>query len=808
MTSLKTSLKVFHNHKFYTGINIFGLSVGFAFILLIGLVLNYDLGFDKHWQNSESIFRIDYHYSQNESEDQLALCSKFLPERLQAGIPEIIGAARFSSPRNLTVKIKEQFYKEDAIIYSDQKSLELFELEIITGSLEGLLAQPGQILISDVLARKWFTSADAAIGEIIQVRGQTYQIQSVFSPIKHNSHLQFDGLMSYASLFQRDKTDEQNGSILSNLWVPDAIGYVKLADSRQIESVRAKGQSFIDEVVQPVIRKEGIEEQLELLFIPLEQSHFYTESSFDQVNGNISFMKMIGIIGIIIALIIIINYANLSMAILTQRSKEFSMRKILGASRRSLITLIFIESAICVLISFSMAFLWLLILDSSLQIETIFDRVISISDLFDAKILLLSLLGLFIIVVLSSWYPAIAYSKPNIVDQRNSKISNRGLKNALIGVQFFATFIVITSMILMNRQLSMINSFDLGITDAPVLSIEIGENSSPEQIKMVKTELSQFPEIENVSDAILNGKELLGLYHINTQIEINGSQKVEKVFVSSFVGQEYCEMLDIDLIEGRNLQVNSALMKEVLVNESFKEQYIQSSVLNEPIHWGNRTFKIIGVVEDFHIKSLRSEIEPMIIFPRQTFTQNLDDPLNTSYHLKLASGQTQSAIRKAEAAFTKVYPEFPFGYTFLSDKIKSFYIKDKRDSQFVAILGLSVCIIAIFGLLGLVSFELNERKKELCTRKVLGANSKNLLFSISNRQLVYLIISCIASIPVTYYFINDWLNEFSYQINLATNLILAALMSFLLIGFLVGLAMISKYYEIERLNPADILRQE
>ena len=325
-----------------------------------------------------------------------------------------------------------------------------------------------------------------------------------------------------------------------------------------------------------------------------------------------------------------------------------------------------------------MAFLWLFIFDRTVQIETVFDRAVSVSDLFETKILLMSLVALLVIVVLSSWHPALAYSKPNIVDQRNSKISNRGLKNTLIGVQFFAAFIVITSMILMNRQLSMINNFDLGLTDAPVLTIEIGEKSSPAQIETIKTELSQFPEIENVSDAILKGRELLGAYHINTKIEIKESQKEERVFISSFVGEEYCEMLEIDLIEGRNLSANSALMEEVLVNKSFKDQYNQPTILNEPIHWGNRTFKIIGVVEDFHIKSLRSEIEPMIIFPRQNFTENLDEALNTSYHLRIADGQIQSAILKAEAAFAKAYPEFPFGYTFLSDKIKSFYTEDKE----------------------------------------------------------------------------------------------------------------------------------
>ena len=245
MISLKTSLKVFHNHKFYTGINIFGLSVGFAFILLIGLVLNYDLGFDKHWQDSESIFRIDYHYSQNESEDQLALCSKFLPERLQADIPEITGVARFSSPRSLTVKIKDQLYTGNAIIYSDQQSLELFGLSLIAGASEGLLAQPGQIIISDVLAQKWFISADLAIGEVIQVRGHTYLIQSVFSPIKHNSHLQFDGLMSYESLFQRNSTNEQNSFMLYKLWIPDAICYIKLSDPLQVEKFVPKDNHLL-----------------------------------------------------------------------------------------------------------------------------------------------------------------------------------------------------------------------------------------------------------------------------------------------------------------------------------------------------------------------------------------------------------------------------------------------------------------------------------------------------------------------------------------------------------------------------------
>lgn len=806
MNNAKTLIKVFHKHKSYTGINIFGLSVGLAFFMVIVLLLRFDLNFDKHWEKSDQIFRIDSRFIQENSVDQLALSSKLLPERINELLPEVTGFARFSRPRRSSVKIGGKLFNEDHILYGDQENLALFPLQFIAGNPAEALIEPQSVIISDELADKWFDEGHNILNEVVLIRSKYYSIKGVFKAIPNNSHLKFDALMSYSSILDK-YTDMNLTEYNENIWVPDAYCYIRL-NTTETEEISQKIQQFIDSDILPIIAASGSSERLEPLLISLEETHFYQGSDFDQAKGNFAFIKTTGIIGIVILLIISINYSNLSMSILVQRNKELGMRRLLGASRYQLIWKILFESLFSVVLGFVLAVLWVYLIDQSVSLGQLTGREVEFTNIFHLENTLIWIASLFLIVILSSLYPALVFSKASIIAVKEGKREGKLMTNLMIGTQFIASFMVISSMLLMKSQLSMINAFDLGITEDPIISIETGETSSPEKINFIKGELTHEPGIERITDAIVRGEELVGVYHVNAQVKDKKDLLIETAFSAGFVGQDYCSVFDIDLLVGRDFDQNVIESNSVLVNQRFANRYYRGDAIGRPIYFRDNLYNIIGVVENFHYQSLRQDLEPMALFPKHVFVNDIQAPLATSFQIRLDDNNQERALKNISQVFAKSYPNFPFNYQFISDKTKSYYADDEKNATLTAILGFSAIIIAIFGLVGLVSFEINQRQKEIGIRKILGARPETLFLVISKKQFFLLLTACLMSIPATYYFIADWLNDFTYSIDLSSSLILTTLFSFFIVLLLVLVAMSLKFIEVLHINPVETLRHD
>lgn len=808
MIKIKTYLKVFHTHKFYTAINIIGLSIGFGLLLVIALLLNFDLGFDRHWSKSDQIYRIDYKFYTEQKEEHFARVSKFLPERLHQNIAGVEGYAVFSNPRKHLTKIGDQVYSESGIIYSNHASLETFELNFLMGNEDELLKEPNQIIISEKLASKWFTDAYDALNKVIEFRGTNYQVQGVFENIPANSHFKFDGLISYETLLQSGRYDEfDERAFTRSIWRVDAIGYIAINEKREIADIQTAAQQYIDEEVTPILASEGMVERLELKFVPLAETHFYGQSDYDQPTGNASFIKILMMTVFIIIIIVIINYTNLSMAILNQRHKELVMRKILGASRRQLVFQIYIESLLAVIIASMIGFTWVFFADAVFSLSDLFKRPIHINDLFSPNLLSIICASALAVSIISVLYPAIQFSQPSVVERSINRSAKSSISQLFIGGQFLTTFVVISSMILMHWQLKKVNSFDLGLNDKNVISIEMSTPIAPQNIELVNNELSNFPEILAISDAVDNENMVLGINSVVTEVEINGTDKTEISFLAAYVDEDYCQLLDIQLLEGKYTTEKSYDLNEVMVNESFAKLFKNSNLLEEPIYHNNATYRIVGVVEDFHYSSLKNEVQPLILFPRGVYAYSNTNPIRTNFHFKIDEQKQNEAIASIEKFFSKTFPNQPFSFRYLTDKINSFYVEDQRDAYFITTLGFCVVLIAIFGLLALVTFEYRSKTKQLCVKKVLGAETQALFLDMNRKQFIMILLACLISMPATFYFISGWLNDYSYKIDLSWTLLLATLFSLILVSFLSLIAMGSKFVEMDKLSPAKVLRE-
>jgi len=803
----KTFKQVFQKYKSYTTINIFGLSVGFALLMIIVLVLHFDLSYDKHWEKSSDIFRIDSKFLQENTSDQLALSSKLLPPRIMEVIPEIEGYARFSRPRKRSVKIGERLFSEERLLYSDSESLELFTLKILEGPSEGLLKAPNELIISDQLAKKWFDENEPIINEVILIGDNFFTIRAIYQSLPKNSHLYFDALMSYETILG-EYEDYESFELDQNIWLPDAYCYIQLNVPRNPEAVQKKIEDYIDINIRPAIAALGSNEELRPILVNLEDTHFYTGSEFDQDKGNIAFVKATVITGIVILLIISINYANLSMAILVQRHKELCMRRLLGASRLQIIGQIVLESIISVLISLVIALGWVYLFVLLIPIEDLIGRPIDLIGLFVLDNLLYWVPGILIIALLSSLYPAYLFSQANIVEMDNRRKTAQTFTNIMIGVQFVASFMVISSMFLMKSQLNMLLNFDLGISEEQIVSIELGNRSTNDEVQLLRTQLFNEPGVLKITDAVVRQDNLIGTYNINTEIESEDGSRIETVFSAGFVGFDFCDVFGIEVVEGRDFRSGQLERQSVLVNKKFANEFYQGDALGKPIHFRNVTYTIIGVVENFHYHSLRDELQALAIFPRNVFNDGVDVPIETSFQIRIDQINQNHTLDHIKDVFADRYPNYPFGYKYVSDKITSFYEEDQNDASLTAILGFSAIFIAIFGLVGLVSFEINQRLKELSIRKVLGADPKSLFYTITKKQLFVLLLTCLISVPATYMFIKDWLNDFSISINLSISILFATVATFIIVLFLVLAAMTFKFIEIMRINPSESLRHE
>jgi putative ABC transport system permease protein len=484
------------------------------------------------------------------------------------------------------------------------------------------------------------------------------------------------------------------------------------------------------------------------------------------------------------------------------------MRRLLGASRVQIIGQIVFESIISVLISLVIALGWVYLFVLLIPIEDLIGRPIDLIGLFVLDNLLYWVPGILIIALLSSLYPAYLFSKANIVEMDNRRKTAQTFTNIMIGVQFVASFMVISSMFLMKSQLNMLLNFDLGITEEQIVSIELGNRSTNDEVQLLRTQLSNEPGVLEVTDAIIQQNNLIGTYNINTELENADGSRIETVFSAGFVGFDFCEVFGIEVIEGRDFRPGQLERQSVLVNEKFADEFYQGDAIGKPIHFRNVLYTIIGVVENFHYHSLRDELQALAIFPRGVFNDGLDVPIETSFQIRIDQVNQNHTLDHIKDLFADHYPNYPFGYKYVSDKISAFYEEDQNDASLTAILGFSAIFIAIFGLVGLVSFEINQRLRELSIRKVLGADPKSLFYTITKKQLFVLLLTCLISVPATYLFIRDWLNEFSVSINLSISILIATIATFIIVLLLVLAAMTFKFIEIMRINPSESLRHE
>lgn len=785
-----TSFRALWKSKSTFFLNILGLSIGICACILAYLHVDYELSYDTHYSKKSQLYRVVV--GNMETGEGWVKVSAPVPPKLKKDIPEIEAFARlteYSYNKKVAVEYDDMIFNEDKVFLADPAIFKMLDIEFLQGRVPSEVPKKS-IFISETVADKLFKDANP-LGEVLTVNGDAdYAIRGVFRSMPVNSHLEMDYIVPFENL----EDVLAYTSLTSNWGQFNYFAYVQLAPAASFFEVVNKIKSTVVEFGDD--REMRFED---LTLQPIEDIHFQASDGNVKASYDTRYLFIYVSIALAIFIISIINFLNLSIASSTKRIKEVGIRKVMGASKRQIVSQFVVEGLILSTVSILFG---MLLSESALpfinnlvgsQSSLNFSDPLLISMLAGLVVFIAMISGFYITFFVISFHPITALK--GVI-----KIGSKGLgfKNGLLIAQFVMSSVLIISSVLIYKQLNYLQTTELGLEEEQVLSIELFDKNSREKMKALASELEQIPGVVSTGASRFTP----GSPNWNNSVSWPG-QKENVSWHIIEVGPGFLETYGVTLMAGDIKAINSQVETAqyvYLVNESA----VESAQFSEPVGqviapFGSQSnAPIQGVFKDFHYQSLHSYIEPMMI-------RVLDDSRHNILSLKLSSDDYTRLLNDIKEAHARVLGNVPFEYAFADDQFEALYKVEEQTTQLVGLLTGVAVMLAILGMYALLSFAVKERTKEIAIRKVLGIRLFGTLFLLSRKYFKLLIVSNLIGLVVTWYLIEQWLANFSYHIPLSIfNMILISLSTFLI----VVLVVCSKTLQTERINPTEALRSE
>ncbi|MBF9252757.1 ABC transporter permease [Pontibacter sp. 172403-2] len=755
----KIAIRNIVRNKVYSAINIVGLAIGISACILIFLYVQDELSYESHFDKADRIVRIASEIKNEGQIDRFALSPPVLAPNLIQDFPELEHVTQLLEAQKQTIWYKEKSFNEDNLLYADSSFFDIFNYEFIAGDPGTALHEPNTIVISETMAQKYFGSVDKALGEVLTFNPDLYHVTGVFRD-KGHSHIKANAFLA-RSTFDRQRQDVLTGT---NHWFNmNRYTYVLLKDTSQIQPFQDKLKAFVATHVTPWIKENNLNASMTFILQPLSSIHFDTVYRDDITPaGNINYVYIFAAVAVFLLLIASINYMNLTTARSAKRAKEVGLRKVVGAYRSQIISQFMGESLLITLVSVLLA---LALVQIMIPMFNTFTGKQFESGFFLQKEVLLALLAIVVFIgVVASSYPAIFLSGFKPVDvlktDKAPKGGNAILRKTLVVVQFAISLIMIIGTIVVFNQMHFLKNRDLGFNKEQVLVIEIpfGDSTLIQQIPGIKHELLSNPNIEQVSNAQDIPAESLNNLLVFAEKDGKTLQNSMNVM---FVDYDFIDAMGIELKEGRNYSKDyqTDLKGALVINEAAARKMEWQEPIGKRLELLDRDAKVIGVVKDFNVKSLHTNIEPIIL------ALVLESP---GYLLMRIKPQNMaSTISFIENKWRSHYPKHPMEYFFMDEFFdKQYRAEEKMLTIFGYFAGLTI-FIACLGLFGLASFTAEQRTKEIGIRKVLGSSVSGIVILLSMNFALLVLISIVLAIPIAWYGMNKWLQDFAYRVELS-----------------------------------------
>lgn len=815
---LKTAWRSFLRQKVYSILNIVGLSIGLTCCIVILLFVNYELSYDKLHSKSNRIFRV---VQELEGQDW-AWTGGATRHIVQDEFKEVEHAA---SLVRITTHVTSQkdngkvTFREERFFFADPDFLKIFDFELIHGDPGNTLTEPFKVLISESMATKYFGSEDA-IGKTIELTGNNpFEVTGILRDTPENSHLQFDflsGMVSFKITQNYPATSE-----FTSHWWPSVWTYVLLDDPISANPIN---QNFPE-----VMKKHRNPEEVDRFrphLQPIEDIHLHSEMSGEiGQNGSIRTVYIFLAVAVFTLLLACINFMNLATARAVKRAREIGVRKVNGAIRRQLVSQFFFESFMMNMAAFLLAILLadLLLPLFSVQVE----RQLTI-ELFASPTIWVSLLGVVLLSgFMSGFYPALYLSGFKPVTVLKSNMFRQGgadLRKALVVFQFTLSVSLIFCTSVAYLQIQYFRDADLGFDKEHVVVLNSGYIAGP-RYDAIRNELMTYSSVEEVT-AVSNKPGIQRGW--GPTLEYQGSNPNERLWMfNQQVDYNFFQMLEIPIISGRgfskefhdegkgtmmrerfpaytdrNFIVNESAVKFLgRTNESVLGMELRLYTEENGLLFSDVRGVVIGVVKDFNTANLKNEMVPTCFSPVRTEFGN-----NANYFLvKLQPGRFSDAEKQLREAWAKIVPEVPLEFSFLDEDIEQQYLNEKRLGNVVGMFAIIALFISCLGLFGLSAYTVETRTKEIGIRKAMGASETKIVGLLSRDFLQLVIMGVLIALPVGWWAMTRWLDQFAFRISLSPLIFVWAGAVAILI------AMITVSFQSLRaahLNPVKSLRSE
>ncbi len=796
---LKTALRTLLRNKGYSMLNIVGLVTGITFSCMMYVYVRHELSYDTFHSKSDRIYRvltIDQRNPQNVRTYGLTVPP--LGPELVNGYPQVTDMVRMHRfVGQIVLEVNGQRFLERKWYTTDSNFFDVFDFEFVSGDKRTALKEPRSLVLTESTAKKYFGDRDA-IGEIIEkTRFGAVKVTGVIKNPPGNSHLKFDLLFS-------DVRPDEGWKKYLNDW--DAFGaytYIVLNAENSIASLKSKMPQLRDE------KFASFDGGIDLDFQSIKDIYLGSqniEEGTESDHGQMSYIYIFSSMGIFLLLIACVNYINLATSKAMVRSREVGVRKVAGALRSQLIVQFLTESFLITAVS---ALIALCAMD---LIFPYFNQItgkqfdIATATLMD-YVPALTVIAL-VIGIVSGSYPAfyLARLKPvsSLRGMESGGKTNLGLRKGLVVFQFVVTIVMIVSTLVIGRQLSFIQTSDIGFDKDRLMVIDINSDEVRSQFRAIKNKYAAIPGVEHVAVSTRvpgEWKNITELY-ANSPSSAAGAPDSIKTYFMGF-DEDMLATYRLKLKSGRYFSSDDNDSTNILLNESAVKVFELSDPLGATVRIdtdeGLLNATVIGVLDDFNFQSLHQKIAPIIIGAWNSPFQSID-----YFNLKI-SGDTEAILEAATRVHEMFDPRGPIEYHFLDQQLESFYVAEKRVGMIFRMGGALSILIACLGLFGLATYNIQRRTKELGIRKVLGASGLNLFLLLSSSFAKQVGIAFLIATPLAWYLMKEWLGAFEYRIPLNAGI-------FLLAGFIaLMIALLTISYRTIRAshaNPVKTLRQE
>jgi len=792
---LRFAMRNLAKNKIYSMINIAGLAVGLAVFGLMAMYIADELSYDRQGVTADRIYRVVHSGEWAGGHFNIAQTPPAFGPALAREDPGIEAAARINTEGGGTLVYGDKKLAVGDMFFADSSILNVFSFSFIAGDADNALTRPNTIVLTRTLAEKFFGTADDAMRKTLTLQNNgPVEVTGVIEDRPINTHLHFSALMPL----------RENGDEWKNSYV---FTYILLKKGVNIRSVEARLPGFYDRHIKALLGK-GATYRMELQAATSIHLHSHLDFEMSR-NGDIKYIYLFAAVALLVLGIAVINYVNLATARASIRMKEIGVRKVIGGSRRQLVTLFLVESVFFAVLSALIA--GVLVAISLQGFDELSGKTLTFSQFGLFRVIAgLGTIGL-LVGLAGGFYPALFLSGFQTIPALKGQVGDLSttvlFRKSLVTFQFVITIFLIAGSAIIYLQLQYMQGKDLGFNKDQTLTFHVSDPAVRQHIDHLKTQLLRDPSVEAVAAAGNPiGNNDIGERQI--QWEQNGVLMPEpKKAQMYFVDADYLPTMQIHLASGRNFSASQPtdVLGSILVNEALVKEMGWSDAIGKRAKLGTDEkglplmATVVGVVKDFNIYSLQHSIEPLVL--RMPPVWREEDNLS----VRLQKGHIPQGLKHIAEVYGRFDPSATLDFHFLDDNFSQQYAAERKQGSILLVFTILAIFIACLGLLGLVTFSVGQRTKEIGIRKVLGASVGGIVLLVSQDLIKPVALAIVISTPVAWWAMHKWLEGFAYRVNIGIGIFVVAGL------FAVGVAMLTvglRAMRAARMNPTGALRSD